>query len=162
MTMERRIFTTSLLAMLTSLFFSGCKEENTYPATPVIEFVSLTKYESVSQLDSLELVFSFTDGNGDVGTPDIDTVNRDVFVKFFEMKNGVFVEFTDLAAPLEYKIPFLFPRGNNTSLVGEIKINVEYNYIQPNDTIRYELYMKDRARNKSNTITTSTIVTNVQ
>ncbi len=160
--MERRIFTFSLLALLTTLVFSGCKDENTYPATPVIEFVSLTKYESVSQLDSLELVFSFTDGNGDVGTPDIDTVNRDVFVKFFEMKNGVFVEFTDLAAPLEYKIPFLFPRGNNSSLVGEIKINVEYNYIQPNDTIRYELYMKDRARNKSNTITTSTIVTNVQ
>jgi len=160
--MEKRIFKFSLFALLSTFIFAGCKEENTYPTTPEIEFKSLTKYESASQLDSLELVFSFTDGNGDIGTPDIDTFNRDVFVKFFEMKNGVFVEFTNLAAPLEYKIPFLFPRGNNSSLVGDIKINVEYNYTQPNDTIRYELYMRDRARNKSNTITSSTIVTNVE
>ncbi len=162
MTMEKRIFNFCLFALLSTFIFVGCKEENTYPTTPEIEFVSLIKYDSASQLDSLELIFSFTDGNGDVGTPEIDTINRDVFVKFFEMKNGVFVEFPNLAAPLEYKIPFLFPRGNNTSLVGEIKINVEYNYFQPNDTIRYELYMRDRARHKSNTITTSTIITNVQ
>lgn len=78
------------------------------------------------------------------------------------MKNGAFVEFTNLAAPLEYNMPYLVPRGNNKSLVGDVKINIDYNVIQPNDTIMYELYIKDRARHTKNTIATSAIVTNIQ
>ncbi|MBL0342417.1 MAG: hypothetical protein IPP71_16830 [Bacteroidetes bacterium] len=155
------IFPIGLFVMLI-VVLTGCKDEETYPITPEISFKSLVKFQNVANSDSLELVFNFTDGDGDIGTAEGDSVNRDVFVKIFEMKNGVFVEFTDLAAPLEYNIPYLEPRGNNNSLKGEIKINVEYNVIQPNDTIRYELYIKDRARNRSNSITTSTIITNIQ
>jgi hypothetical protein len=54
------------------------------------------------------------------------------------------------------------PRGSNESLKGEISIAINYNILQPNDTIRYDVYIFDRAGNKSNTITTSSIVTSVQ
>lgn len=162
MTMQNRNIPAILLILLVSIVISNCKKEDTYPVTPQITFKSLTKFQNVAQNDSLEVVFSFTDGDGDVGTAEGDSVNRDVFVKLFEMKNGVFVEYVNPAAPLEYNIPYLVPRGNNSALVGDIKINIDYNILQPNDTIRYELYMMDRARNKSNTVTTSTIVTNIQ
>ncbi len=151
-----------LVFAVTFASFWGCKKEDTYPITPVITFKKLDKFQNVSGMDSLELLFSFTDGDGDIGANKGDTTNRDVFVKIFELKNGVFEEFINLAAPLEYNIPYLEPRGNNVSLKGDIKINIEYNIVQPNDTIYYELYIKDRARHSSNVITTSTIITRIQ
>ena len=161
--MMRRGFKLQFIVLMAALAIGiGCKREDTYPITPEITFKSLDKFQNISNTDSLELVFSFTDGDGDIGTIKLDSVNRDIFVKIFEMKNGSFVEFTNLIAPLEYNLPYLEPRGNNNSLKGDIKINIEYNVIQPNDTIRYELYIKDRARHESNTITTSAIITNIQ
>jgi hypothetical protein len=144
-----------------SLFISSCKKDDTFPVTPEITFVSLEKFISVSNNDSLELTFDFTDGDGDIGSPVSNTSSRDIFAKLFELKNGVFVE-ANLAAPLEYRMPYLEPSGNNKSLKGTVKINIDYNILQPNDTIRYEVYITDRAGHKSNTITTSTIVTRVQ
>jgi hypothetical protein len=151
----------SLLIFVSVATGPGCQKEDQYPVTPEIEFKSLDIYKNVSGLDSLELIFSFTDGDGDLGTPEIDLANRDIFVKIFELRNGVFVE-PVLPAPLEYKLPYLEPRGNNKSLKGDIKLNVDYNITYPNDTIRYSLYIKDRAGHQSNTITTTTIVTNIQ
>lgn len=143
------------------ILFAGCSDEETYPVTPAIQFVSLQKYSSLSGNDSLELIFSFTDGDGDLGSPPSDSLSRDIFVKLFEQRNGVFVE-ANLSAPLEYRMPYLEPRGNNESLKGEVKINIDYNILQINDTIYYELFIRDRAGRKSNEITTTTIVTRVQ
>jgi len=142
-------------------FMVSCKKDDTFPVTPEITFVSLVKYVSVSNNDSLELTFDFTDGDGDIGSPESNTSSRDIFAKLFELKNGVFVE-ANLAAPLEYRMPYLEPSGNNKSLKGTVKINIDYNILQPNDTIRYELFIKDRAGRSSNTITTSTIITRIQ
>ena len=140
----------------------SCTKEDTYPVTPEISFKSLEIFKNGSGKDSLLLTFTFSDGDGDIGTWEGDTVNRDVFVSMFEMQNGVFVKFNDPFGAFNYRIPFLKPRGNNKSLKGDIEINIDYNIFQPNDTIRYELYMKDRADHISNTISTSTIITGVQ
>ena len=151
----------ALILSLAPLILVSCKKDDTFPVTPEITFVSLVKYVSVSNNDSLELTFEFTDGDGDIGSPESNTSSRDIFAKLFELKNGVFVE-ANLAAPLEYRMPYLEPSGNNKSLKGTVKINIDYNILQPNDTIRYELFIKDRAGRSSNTITTSTIITRVQ
>ena len=143
------------------ILFSSCKKDGTFPVTPVIEYESLIKYTSVSNNDSLELVFGFTDGDGDIGSPASNTSSRDIFIKLFEMVNGVFIEAT-LAAPLEYRMPYLEPAGNNNSLKGSVRINIDYNILKVNDTIRYELFIKDRADHQSNTITTGTIITRVE
>jgi len=149
------------LLLLLSAGMVACDDDETYPVTPEIAFRSLEKFVSVSQSDSLVLTFSFTDGDGDIGSPESDPARRDVFVKLFEKKNGVFEE-AILAAPLEYRIPYLTPRGNNKSLKGDVRINIDYNILQPNDTIFYKVYIKDRADRKSNEITTATIITRVQ
>ncbi len=140
---------------------AGCKKDDSFPITPEISFVSLVKYTSQNNQDSLELIFDFNDGDGDIGTPESNTSDRDIFAKLFELKNGVFTE-ANLAAPLEYRLPYLKPSGNNSSLKGSVQINIDYNILKINDTIRYELYIKDRAGHLSNTITTSTIITRVQ
>ncbi len=141
--------------------FGSCTDDETFPVTPEIGFKSLEKFTNINGLDSLMLTFSFTDGDGDLGSPESDVTSRDIFAKIFERKNGVFVEAV-LAAPLEYRLPYLQPSGNNQSLKGDIKINIDYNVLQPNDTIYYTLYIKDRAGHKSNQITTTTIVTRIQ
>jgi len=150
----------SLFAIL-ALVTAGCTDEETYPVTPEIKFKSLDKYYNSSGTDSLELIFSFTDGDGDLGTPSSDVITRDIFIRLFERKNGVFEE-AILQAPLEYRLPYLEPRGNNKSLKGEVKINIDYNILQPNDTVYYKLFIKDRAGHMSNEVTTSTIITRIE
>jgi hypothetical protein len=159
--MKRGNFLCYFFVLFLGSILTGCQKEDSYPVTPEIEFKSLLKHESASGQDSLELIFSFTDGDGDLGTPSSDLEHRDIYVKIYELRNGVFIE-PVLPAPLEYKLPYLEPRGNNNSLKGDIRLNVDYNIIYPNDTIRYSLYIKDRAGHQSNTITTSVIITNVQ
>jgi hypothetical protein len=147
---------------LALLLLNSCSDEETFPVTPVITFKTLEIIPNVAGNDSVVLAFSFTDGDGDIGSFSLDTLNRDVFVTLYEMRNGVFVKYADTAGAFNYRIPFLIPRGNNKSLKGDIRINIEYNPLQRNDTVYYELYMTDRARHQSNTIVTSTIVTLVQ
>ena len=151
-----------IFPFLALLLVFGCTKEETYPVTPEITFKSLEIFQSVSQNDSVVLTFSFTDGDGDIGTPKEDTINTDVFVSMYELKEGVFVKYDDPFGALNYRVPFLEPRGNNKSLKGDIRINIDYNIFEINDTIRYELFMKDRAGHVSNVIGTSTIITRVQ
>ncbi|MDQ3051787.1 MAG: hypothetical protein M3Q95_12930 [Bacteroidota bacterium] len=141
---------------------NSCTDEDTYPVTPEINFKSLEIFQNSSQQDSVILTFSFTDGDGDIGSITTDSLSRDVFIKFYELRNGVFIPFDDPFGAFNYRIPYLEPRGNNKSLKGDIRINVDYNVLQPNDTVKYELYLKDRAGHQSNTVVTSTIVTRVQ
>ena len=147
--------------LLISFFIGSCSDEDQYPVIPEIKFKSLEKYVNVSGNDSLILSFTFTDGDGDLGTPVSDVTTRDIFARLFELKNGVFIEAV-LNAPLEYRLPYLEPRGNNNSLKGEVRINIDYNILQPNDTIYYKVFIKDRAGHTSNEINTSTIITRIE
>lgn len=155
----------TVVAILVALFLQSCQKEDSLPVTPSIEFKSLEKFATVSAgFDSLVLTFAFEDGDGDIGFPESDTSSRDIFVKLFEKQNGVFVPivFTDTLL-FTYRMPYLEPTGNNSSLKGDVIISyLGYLLGVPNDTVRYELYIKDRAGHISNTITTSEVVTGVQ
>ena len=155
-------FIPCLLVLSIGLFsLVSCSDEETFPVTPVISFKSLEKFQSLSGLDSLVLTFSFTDGDGDIGSAASDTFGRDVYARLFERNNGVFEE-APLSALLQYRVPYLEPRGNNSSLKGDIRISIDYNILRPNDTIYYKVLLEDRAGNRSNEISTATIVTRIQ
>jgi hypothetical protein len=149
------------LMALSAISFVSCADDENFPVTPIITFGSIEQYQSINGLDSLVLSFAFTDGDGDIGSSPADTFGRDVYARLFESNNGVFEE-APLSAPLEYRIPYLEPRGNNSSLKGDIRINIDYNLLRTNDTIFYKVILEDRAGNRSNEITTSTIVTRAQ
>jgi hypothetical protein len=62
--------------------------------------------------------------------------------------------------PLKYIIRYnekLNRVGQNKTIKGEIKINIQYFIIPAQDTLRYEFYILDRAGNRSNTAYTSDI-----
>lgn len=151
------------------ILLTGCPEIQTLPDTPKIEFESFTLSEKTDDLGNEillgELVFLFEDGDGDIGMPESDSIapndssQYNLFLKLYKKINMQYIEVgrDELGAPLFYRIPYIEPReGQNKTLQGNIKIDFEYPTLDY-DTIRYDFYMYDRARNKSNTESTTDI-----
>jgi hypothetical protein len=151
------------------LLLTGCPDIQTLPDTPRIEFESFTLSEATDDLGNEillgELVFLFEDGDGDIGLPEADSVATDdstkynLFLTMFKKIENQYIEVgeDELGAPLFYRIPYVEPReGQNKTLQGNIKIDFEYPTIEY-DTIRYDFFIYDRARNKSNTESTTDI-----
>ena len=152
-----------------SILLTGCPEIEQLPDTPRIEFESFIISEGMDDLGNEillgELVFLFEDGDGDIGLPQLDSIaagdssKYNLFLTMFKKIDGEYIELglDDLGAPLFYRIPYVDPReGQNKTLQGNIKIEFEYLTIEY-DTIRYDFFMFDRARNKSNTESTTDI-----
>ncbi len=64
----------------------------------------------------------------------------------------------DPLKPSDYRIPYLERLGQNKILKGTISVTFLYLFYSPADTIRYDFYLKDRAENLSNTVSTSEII----
>jgi hypothetical protein len=156
-----------LLFVALLMLVATCRKPDKFSSVPAIEFVSLEPYGGESGTD-VRLIFKFQDGDGDIGLDENDTkppydtssiYYYNCFITYFEKQNGEFVE-VELPSTLNMRIPRL---SYNTpeSISGEIGLELfANNPFSPYDTIRYELFIVDRALNHSNTITTSEYVTN--
>jgi len=143
------------------LILSSCRKFEEYPIIPYIEFVSFAKIynDTLYVYDKAYLTISFTDGDGDIGLEQSDTLppyDYNFFISYFEKQNGEFVELI-LDPPLNARIPILTPSGTNKSIKGEIEDEIFLNYTSQYDTIRIEVYILDRALHKSNVIQTPEI-----
>lgn len=153
------------------VMLSSCLKQVDYPNRPDIEYLGFfPNPNATSKVDSLGYVkFSFTDGDGDLGVDDADTVNYpfrkydpyhfNLFIRYFERQNGVFVLVEPPDTTLRFNARFrrLTSDGGNGSIQGEMNVGVVGN-ISPYDTIRYEMYIVDRALNHSDTIATEPLV----
>jgi hypothetical protein len=149
-------------------FWTACSKAPEYPLEPQIQFKSITKSTMLQSLgnifrDSLALTISFTDGDGDLGTPDVIT-NRpsDAFV--IDATTGDTAQF--------FTMPYVAPKGAAKGINGEMKfvINtsccdvpdaikcIEKSVLYPSDTLNYKIIIVDRARNKSNELKLPPIV----
>ncbi len=148
------------------LFFS-CRKIESYPVIPEIEYKSFTLRDTIDPLGNPgkigELVFSFVDGDGDIGLPQPDSTSKDttnynLFFTMYEMLDGEFIKVDedDLETPLNYRIPYIVSEGQNKTLKGEIQVDFFYLIIKY-DTIKYKFYIVDRALHKSNDQETDTI-----
>ena len=151
--------------MLT-LFFA-CKKREKFSDIPYLEF---TKYEIKDSVDALgnitklcELHLFFTDGDGDIGLFEEDTIapfDYNLFVNYFEMKNNSLQQIIDtLNPPYHIRIPDLTPTGQNKSLKVDLKYDVDVTY-RNSDTIKFELQLFDRALNESERVSSSLIILN--
>ncbi len=151
--------------MLT-LFFA-CKKREEFSNIPYLEF---TKYEIKDSIDALgnitklcELHLFFTDGDGDIGLFEEDTIapfDYNLFVNYFEMKNNSLQQIIDtLNPPYHIRIPNLTPTGQNKSLKVDMKYDVDITY-RNSDTIKFELKLFDRALNESEWVSSSLIILN--
>lgn len=150
------------------LFFS-CRRIESYPVEPSIKFKSFTLRDTIEPLLEIpgkigELVFSFVDGDGDIGLPQSDSTTKDsvnLFFTLYEKIDGEFlkVDEDDLETPIDYRIPFIEMEGQNKTLKGEIQVDFFYIkiFLIKYDTIKYEFYLVDRALNQSNVETTPEI-----
>ena len=151
-----------LWLLLAGLTLAGCVNPPDYPEEPVLTYEEVNKDSIYAQItgisDSIVFRFSFTDGDGDLGSTD----STDVFYTDSRFPNNL----TPLALP---PIP---REGTGNGISGDIfftlintgQVNCIYNGrfpaqdpAYPVDTFRLSMFILDEAGNRSNTVQTDLI-----
>lgn len=128
------------------LLFS-CEKEQEISDTPIIEFKSISPASVQEYSDNIIITISYSDEDGDLGENNPDIHN--LFVE--DNRNGIVYQF---------RIPHLAPDNNSIAIEGDFNITINGSGITDESSsqqVNYSIYVKDRAENKSNTITTSNI-----
>jgi len=164
-----------LWIIITATAMTACRPVVSYPEEPAISFTSITVTDSLDVLENpIKLViinFHLIDGNGDVGLdstyidgpfhPD-SAFHHNLIIKEFYRDNDRFVEVPLPAGLKKYRIPDLTRSGQNKTLIADVSVKIEYPYNQalplPYNEMQYQFYLFDRAFNKSNTDTTTSII----
>lgn len=157
-----------LIIILTCL--DSCRKIVQLPVVPYIEFTNFTIFDTTDILGNKSkggrLRFHFEDGDGDIGLnapSDIRMDSSNLFFTLFRKKGGIILATpdNDPLKPSSYRIPFMERLGQNKILKGTISVTFLYLFYSPADTIRYDFYIKDRAQNESNVVSTNEIVLSV-
>lgn len=149
----------SIVVFGCTMVVSSCLKKETASPVPLIEFKDF-----IANKDTANLYINFTDGDGDIGLTQTDTVapnNYNCFISYIEKQNGIWVKRV-LPFDFNYRIPIVNTSSKKKTIKGEIKITIKPYYYDPFskfDTIKYEIYIVDKALNKSNVITTREIIT---
>ena len=130
----------------------ACKKDTSISPVPAITFDSISPNPAIKYRDSVLIVISYIDGDGDLGIDSADVKN--LFVT--DSRNQVVNQF---------RIPQLAPTGSKIAIQGNIDIVLPPQiFINDNDTTEtatYSIYVVDRAGNKSNTVTTKPLTINL-
>ena len=135
------------LYILILIVLFSCKKEEEVSVIPIIDFESISPNTAQEYIDDIIITISYTDGDGDLGenNPDI---------------NNLFVEDNRNGIEYKFRIPELSPSGSTITIEGNFNIKINGSGITNSSTsqqVNYAIYVKDRAGNKSNIITTSSI-----
>lgn len=178
----RHLLKYSFALVLLALLASSCREEPNYPDEPSISFDRVDQFTYTKNritFDSLVLVVDFQDGDGDLGlrrspNGDGDPDFRAPFDQSSQFFNNFFVNLQvkrgDRYVPYPFPSEFLnfngrFPRlardDKHEVLEGEIKYtltNFSNDIFDPRDTVRFEIFIYDRALHKSNVVYSDDVV----
>jgi hypothetical protein len=157
-----------LLFGVVVVMFSSCLKKQDFPNRPDLELIGVfSNPAALNANDSLGFVkFNFTDGDGDLGLSAGDTLGQfapdeqyyyNLFIHYFEKRNGVYEEFVT-PLPLHVRFKRLEAVGGSGALEGEMDVRYFSRPGSPYDTIRYEMYIVDRALQHSDTIITPDII----
>lgn len=175
------------LLFLAWMAFS-CQKPVEYPVEPGIEYQGFTYLFNADSTFSGEgiVAFSYTDGDGDLGLDDSDTLSPfgfhdahyyNLVIDYQKCVNGVFVK-TPLLSPHVPTSPAdtivrydtvtfnaRFKRLRDSEEPKAISGTMEYkltvqNPLSPNDTVKFEIRILDRALHESNAIQTEAIYMN--
>ena len=125
----------------------ACEKEDATHFFPEIVFESISPPTPQEYSDSIVIVISYSDRDGNLGENNPDVHN------LFVQDNRNDIEY-------KYRIPELSPSGSVISIQGTFTIKINGTGITDESSsqkVNYNIYVKDRAGNKSNTITTSSI-----
>ena len=174
--------------LLLALAVCSCQKPVEYPIEPKITYEGFTYLINADSTFSGEgiIAFSYTDGDGDLGLDDGDTLPPfgfhdthyyNMVIDYLKCVNGEFVK-TPLLSPhvptspadtlvLYDTVTFnaRFKRLRDSEEPKAISGTMEYkltvqNPFSPNDTVKFEIRILDRALHESNVIQTEPIFTN--
>lgn len=164
-----------VLVVFAAIAISSCIKKPQYPSEPVIAYKDFLRYGNPSNPDSVELVFSFTDNEGDIGLEQADTQGvlklGNVYMIYFYDSAGTWVALDmTLTTPqfdtlkIYYRVPPVLQEGDESEpmkgliYVKQYKPESTNNLpIFPHNKIKFVAYMYDKALHKSNTIETPAI-----
>lgn len=177
--------TTKIMTFLAFLAFlaTACFKAPQYADTPAIVFESIRNAPTTGG-DSVIIVFSYQDGNGDLGLdesdkqPPFQELNSDGSVNpaFFNFYANAYKKINGRYVPIIFSKDFTLngriPRLNKTrssAIEGTIRYGIRFEYLfssegvySPpvfrNDTIKFDVQIADRGLNKSNIVQTSEII----
>lgn len=168
---------TYLLILLVLFSVYSCRDDEVFPIEPIITYTGFVKIDDGVEYDNRGVVkFSYTDGDGDIGLEDSDTIapyDYNLFVNYYEMQNGEFKQvwityYNDNTEQydtisLNARIPMLTPNAVNKAIKGTIQDTLFINnYSSSYDTVKFECWIMDRALHESNHIFTPPILINKQ
>lgn len=158
-----------------ALLVSACFNEPNYSNTPAITFRSVSKYTLAagtgvgqSQRDSVVVSLGFTDGNGDLGEDTSDTTRiNQIFgkeswgnyeIKTFQLVDG---KYSELTLDVLSKLFFMRLTKDNQRgpIDGSLDFNQKFFYQRGYKMVpvKFQIRIRDRDLNVSNTIETDTI-----
>ena len=168
--------------LLVALAVVSCQKPVEYPVEPKITYEGFAYLMNPDSTFSGEGVisFSYTDGDGDLGLDDTDTLPPfgfndahyyNMLVDYLKCVNGVFVKTPLLSwnaqtqsydtVSFNARFKRLRDSENPKAISGtmDYKLTVQ-NPFSPNDTVKFEIRILDRALHESNVIQTEAIYTN--
>lgn len=128
----------------------GCSEAERVPAvpgSPRITFVDIQPRTVVEFQDSIDVVIQYQDTDGDLG-------HEDPNIHQMEVKDA------RLENPDTYHMPILTPAGDPLSIEGTLRLKLKNTSLLGSggdELTNYEIRIRDRAGNWSNTIVTDEI-----
>ena len=135
--------------LLTFLLFS-CKkdDDDEIGLAPEIEFLSIEPAVVKEYQDSITVTIKYTDGDGDLGENQAEV--RNLFMT--DNRNQITYEF---------RVSELAPAGSSITIQGNLSVGLKNTAITDGSdaqSVNYSIYMVDRAGNRSNTVTTSSVM----
>lgn len=158
--------------LISSTFLGGCFSVPDFADSPEIEFADIVSVLRVDEMtggykDSVIISVKFRDGDGDLGyvQREIDSLasmggGHNFLVKQFRKVNGSYIVYD----PLESQSGYFHRLSGDKP--GPIEGTIHYSGIQvyhsfypyAKDTVKFEIYIRDRAGNISNTIMTDSVI----
>ena len=136
-----------LLYILILIVLFSCKKEEEVSEIPIIDFVSISPTTAQEYTDDIIITISYADADGDLGEN-----NPDIYNLFVEDKRNNII--------YHFRIPELSPNGSTITIEGNFNITINGTGItdsSSSQSVNYDIYVKDRAENTSNKVTTSSI-----
>jgi hypothetical protein len=165
----KNVVKSSFVLLLAAIGLASCYREPVFSTTPEIEFKDIKKIVvtdnfSGAKKDSIVISLAFKDGDGDMGLDNkqIESTYKGKYnyiVKAFRRSKGVYVD-----AIFDPSLSGFFPRLKLNDKLGPIEGTLDYSidFLQPftkkNDTLKFEISLKDRAGNQSKPVETKPIV----
>jgi len=155
---NRRYYILFVILMI-SLFVS-CEKVEEFSDTPKIKFKDfyITPGVEGMTIGTGNLVFTFVDGDGDIGNfnnpdenNDADSLNMFISGSYRDGVDFIPFYFNSL------NLPYIEEGVYRKTIEGEIKITIDLT-IQTPDTLMYSFYLIDRAGHQSNTETTPVLI----